>query len=637
MSANTEILIKRSLANSAPSSLLQGELAFSYASNTLFIGTPGSDGAFEIAGYRDYSANFVSGAGQYGSSTQVPIITVAANGQITAINTASISTTLGINADSGGPSSVDLLSQNLDIAGGVGITSSVSGQTITLDVDDTVVRSNTAMQYQLIDGDVEISGNLVVTGNTTTVNVSTLNIADPLIYLASNNYSSDIVDIGFVGNYFDGSTQRHAGFYRHAGDKQFYVFDNYDQEPDNNLINPTDASFRLGTINANLTANTANVNQTLTLGSSSQLFANGGAYFGGTPYFYGGASFEDSLVLNSSNRFQLKNADNTATIDIYNNGGTNANQLYVDSSETQFTGNVVVSGTLKAGLTKATSGNIVFFNAATNEITYGADDILTPTSIANGSYSLGISGTDGMLTTNGAGLTLSNGAILKDTSGNSIALGKFAGTLSQGTESIAIGDSAGYNTQGTNAVALGYGAGNVSQGNYGIAIGTNAGETSQGGYSVAIGLSAGATNQGSEAVAIGPQVAGNSQGNYAVAIGSGNAGNNQGTGSIAVGRGSGISSGNYAVAIGWEAGAEDTTALGDYAIAIGYRAGYDHGVTNSIVLNASGSNLSADYAGLYINPVRYTATQDATEDGIMFYNQTTKEVRYSYVLDGGSF
>ena len=63
MASNTEILIKRSLSNTAPSLLNQGELAYSYASNTLFIGTPDSDGAIEIGHYSDL-ANLV--AGTYG-------------------------------------------------------------------------------------------------------------------------------------------------------------------------------------------------------------------------------------------------------------------------------------------------------------------------------------------------------------------------------------------------------------------------------------------------------------------------------------------------------------------------------------------------------------------------------------------
>ena len=42
MASNTEILIKRSVSTGRPSSLKSGELAYSYLSNTIFIGT--SDG-----------------------------------------------------------------------------------------------------------------------------------------------------------------------------------------------------------------------------------------------------------------------------------------------------------------------------------------------------------------------------------------------------------------------------------------------------------------------------------------------------------------------------------------------------------------------------------------------------------------
>jgi hypothetical protein len=47
-----------------------------------------------------------------------------------------------------------------------------------------------------INGDVSISGNLTLTGNTIFNNVATFIVSDPLIYLAGNNYTSDIVDIG---------------------------------------------------------------------------------------------------------------------------------------------------------------------------------------------------------------------------------------------------------------------------------------------------------------------------------------------------------------------------------------------------------------------------------------------------------
>ena len=48
--ANTNILIKRSLTTPTPSSLKQGELAYSYNSNTIFLGSPTGDGAIKIGG-----------------------------------------------------------------------------------------------------------------------------------------------------------------------------------------------------------------------------------------------------------------------------------------------------------------------------------------------------------------------------------------------------------------------------------------------------------------------------------------------------------------------------------------------------------------------------------------------------------
>ena len=50
--ANTNILIKRAgvSGNGRPSSLLAGELAYSYASNTIFIGTPGGNGVVNVGG-----------------------------------------------------------------------------------------------------------------------------------------------------------------------------------------------------------------------------------------------------------------------------------------------------------------------------------------------------------------------------------------------------------------------------------------------------------------------------------------------------------------------------------------------------------------------------------------------------------
>ena len=48
--SNTNILIKRSSVTTAPSSLKAGELAYSYLSNTAFIGTADGTGVVKIGG-----------------------------------------------------------------------------------------------------------------------------------------------------------------------------------------------------------------------------------------------------------------------------------------------------------------------------------------------------------------------------------------------------------------------------------------------------------------------------------------------------------------------------------------------------------------------------------------------------------
>lgn len=102
---------------------------------------------------------------------------------------------------------------------------------------------------------VTISGDLTVTGTTTTIDVTELTITDPMIYLSEDS-TSDVVDIGFVGSYDtvgDGSGYSHTGLVRHAADSEYYLFASYDPEPAvTNIIDPTHASFTIATLNANI-------------------------------------------------------------------------------------------------------------------------------------------------------------------------------------------------------------------------------------------------------------------------------------------------------------------------------------------------------------------------------------------------
>lgn len=365
--ANTNILIKRSITTGVPISLDAGELAYSYLSNTIFIGSPTGNGVVNVGGQfytsqidnatsnatglrlvrRDAtgnaSFNFITanvigtiignansatqlqtarnfsidggditastisfngtgdvvlnasldavpslGAGTYGSTTAIPVIQVAANGRVMNVTTAAISTSFTIAADSGTPQTV-AGGDTLTLVGGGGITSTASAtDTVTFDVDNTVVRANTftggeqTINTNLVIGSnnsLTVTGNLFVFGNTTTLNIEQFEIQDPLLLLGVGNYYSDTYDIGFASHYNDGSNA-HTGLIRDAGTKEYHFFQGYTGELNaNNNINLSDPSYRQANVRAaifkgNVIATTGVVD-TLTL-TNALTVPNGG-------------------------------------------------------------------------------------------------------------------------------------------------------------------------------------------------------------------------------------------------------------------------------------------------------------------------------------------------------------------------
>jgi hypothetical protein len=148
--------------------------------------------------------------------------------------------TLGLNADSGGPSTVNT-SQTLTISGTANeVNTSVSGQTVTVGLPDTVnittlldVPTVETSAVKAKDGtnaititnttgavgfanSVTISGNLYVLGNTTEVNTSALKVEDTLIDLGLVNSGGSLVppssdlnlDLGIIFNWYNGSSKK---------------------------------------------------------------------------------------------------------------------------------------------------------------------------------------------------------------------------------------------------------------------------------------------------------------------------------------------------------------------------------------------------------------------------------------------
>jgi hypothetical protein len=761
MASNTQIFIKRSEANNTPGNLHTGELAYSYASNTLFIGanTATGEGYYKIGG--QFYTNIIDQATS--ANTPNTLVYRNSNGDFAAGNITAayfigngsaltgLVTNLTIDGDTGGPNTINLLTDTLTFNGASGITTTIDGNSVVFDVDDTVIRANTEMPgtSQHIQTDLQISGNLTVQGNTTFVNTAIYRTVDSLIELAANNTTGDVVDIGFYALHGNTTTAGVdiTGLVRNAGTSDYYLFDrvNIGDETDitaNSLAqaftSANSASLYVNKILANqslggsgteggysfsgdeggldtgmfspsdgelefysnderiFTANTTLVffEKDLKLQNSGlinnpsgllelnpdetndddryividptapnhiHLRAGGTIDASGADLFLGGeenyvsvsdASANVQIRTNNlygwefTNDGKLQLANNTL---IYDSADGN-DGFYVDPIRADNTtgGNVTTYNTTtkelvstdvkinNSGITLANGtvisdgengffvdslafdpapldqANIVLYNATTGEITYGPIADLNPAQLSNGAFSWIVSDVDGSLYSNvGTQIAASANSVVIGqnvdlTNGNSgrVAIGEFAGQISQSQHTVALGSGAGTNTQGTSAIA--------------------------------IGQDAGANNQSFSAVALGRWAGQNSQGDKAIAIGRRAGRNSQGDNSIAMGWGAGDSNQSiHAIAIGSSAG---NTSQGLYSIAIGAFAGETNQGNNSIILNATGSSFNPTTAnGFFVNPIAYTEAQDATYDGIMFYNSDTKEVRYSYALDGGVF
>ena len=296
--ANTLIQIKRSSVTSLPSSLSPAEPAYSYVANTLFMGTADGAGVIPIGGYS--YVNKINAAFDF--SNTVSIATTAAFAKANSANyyayLVDANTTAAFEKANTANYFAYLVNANTTAAFdkannanyfaylvNANTTAAYNQANIATDIAVAAyANSNTklALSGGTITGDLSVVGTLYLSGNTTFANVNTLVISDPLLYLAANNYVSDIVDIGFVANYVNTNGQNvHTGFYREHTNKEYYIFQEYAAEPENNHIDPTGNNFTLAVLNADIRTSNLNLGGTNAISwiTSSFAKANSANYF----------------------------------------------------------------------------------------------------------------------------------------------------------------------------------------------------------------------------------------------------------------------------------------------------------------------------------------------------------------------
>ena len=225
------------------------------------------------------SLNNVGGLtnGTVGSSSSVPVIQYGANGRILSVSSAGIQTSFTVsdsvnsNTVNGGSTLTFKANTNSGITTYVG----PNNETVYFGVDNTLVRANTSGGPQSIGTDVQISGNLIVTGAVTYVNTSISQSTSSLLHLAANNTVGDVLDIGFVGTYNNGSANLSTGLVRDAGNKGYYLFSgvNSSSVTGNTVANNLFTTANTATLYANIIAPQANASSanitTATIGTLS--------------------------------------------------------------------------------------------------------------------------------------------------------------------------------------------------------------------------------------------------------------------------------------------------------------------------------------------------------------------------------
>ncbi len=256
--------------------LANGTLTATIAANSVALGT-------DTTG--DYVASLTAGAGLSGSATgegSTPTLAVVANnglssnssGVFVVAGTGVTSNATGVHIGQAVGTTDNVTFNNLTVNGNTTVGSNSSDVAAINAKITTDINPNANVTYSLgtntlrwneihaanvhsvdgyFDGNLQVSGNLVVLGEALTVNVATLAVEDSLIQLSTNNTSTDLLDIGFYGNYqAGGGAHEHAGLFRDASDDGIFKIFYGLQDAPTTTVNIAGTGYTQGTIQAYL-------------------------------------------------------------------------------------------------------------------------------------------------------------------------------------------------------------------------------------------------------------------------------------------------------------------------------------------------------------------------------------------------
>ena len=241
-------------------------------------------------------------------------------------------------------------------------------------------------------GNLTVSGNLVVSGTTTTVSSTTIEVNDPLLFLAQNNTSSDAVDIGFFGTYDTGGTDKFAGLFRDANDGKFRLFKDSTDEP-STTVNTGATGYAVATLVANVEgAVTGNVTGDVT-GNADTATALA------TARNIGGVSFDGTANITPDEITVADESSDTTCFMLFATAATGAIQPKTGTNVTFNSGTGLLtatgfSGNLTGTLQTAAQGNITSVGALDGgsitsgfgAIDTGSSTITTTGAVSGGSF-----------------------------------------------------------------------------------------------------------------------------------------------------------------------------------------------------------------------------------------------------------